>query len=116
MERDTLRLGMKDVDVGFLGRGAMVATAAVNEGAELALCPKHSKLLYNGVPVGRLSNDMQARIGELLAQGWRIQEVTVYAIVRRFRRDERDTYRDRCRRESWEVILPRITLQRGGYG
>lgn len=101
------RLTLADVDIGFAGRQAenhLVHRhiAALKEGDLLQL--RESSGRYE-------IRDLQGRLVGRTAKSFRppftFSALEVAAIITRYRDDSSDAYRERCKTDRWEVVVPK---------
>lgn len=100
-------LSLADVDIGYAGRQADNQPlhrhiAALNEGDALQLRENggiYEILSEEGRLVGRTARRFQLP--------FTFSELEVAAIITRYRDDSSEEYRDRCKTERWEVVVPR---------
>ena len=104
-------LGMKDLFLDFAGMKTEKHISRKNlqelyTGDRLLVQIRNDSIELvnkNGISVGRLSHAARAEWLDYLDL---IQDVRVVALVRRYKRDIKDTvFRDRCHGESWEVPI-----------
>jgi ATP-dependent DNA helicase RecQ len=116
-ENDLFCCSMKDVHLDFGGqRSAPVNLSGLHQHDPIELSEKSGELRWRNMIIGKLSRSTLAYLARQQQQGWHIHDVRVHAIVRRFLGDISDPhYQSRCRQEKWEIVLPAIHLNRGGY-
>jgi ATP-dependent DNA helicase RecQ len=113
LHRRYLRLTPKDIDIGYAGRHAEThnvhrAIAALSAGMQVTLrrIDQEWELIDGeGRTVGRMARAF------VMPAGMRCVEARVVAIQVRFRDDSEATYRDLCRCERWEVVMPELVLE-----
>lgn len=111
--RQYLRLGMRDVNLGFAGRIAAThpthkAIAALTPGAALTLrqSAHHWELLDGaGVLVGQLAQAFE------VPSGMHCVSASVAAIVVQQKSDSEHKYQALLRCERWEVVLPELIFE-----
>ncbi len=109
------RLTPKEIDLGFAGRHAPAhpihrAIAALSAGAPVSLRQHgdHWELTDSADNmIGRLSRAFMPPDGMRCVFG------RVAAVMVRRREDNEPAYRDACRCESWEVVLPELVFEAG---
>lgn len=114
LRRQYRRLTPGDVDLGFCGRHEQgdrvhAAVSALEAGSPLIVRRTAERCEFvgpGGVVVGRLSGNCK-----LPPQDARIS-ARVYAILRRRKEDEQDTYKHLIRSQKWEVVLPELVIER----
>jgi len=110
---DTYVCNMKDINLGFMSRQYMpVDTSKIDTGSLLTLNPK-GVILHDKKKVGQFSNAMQQMLNDFYKQGWKVGDVSVYAIVRRQQHEESKP--EICKQHTWDVIIPEIKLQKNTY-
>lgn len=114
---DVYYCGMDDIFMDFPGHlSSSINTTMLHEHDHLRLTEASGEFHWNGAPIGKLSRKALAELQGRKRQNWQIDVVAVHVIVRRYRSDISDeNYRSRCKQESWDVILPRIHMRKGGY-
>lgn len=109
-----LELGMRDVDLGFIGRlDNPPDTSLIQEGDLLSIDAGLKLLLHNNIVVGRLSKQMQERLVSYSGNGWEIAEIKVLAVLHRFLTDESPEFVRYYKTDKWEVVVPQFFLQQG---
>jgi len=106
---------MDDVDLDYLAHQDIKRnTQHIREGLELEY--RGGILSYQSLAVGKLSRAMAQTIEEKRHAGWGIASCKVYAMIRRYKSDSREgSYRDRCKHEAWDVVIPEISFQKNMY-
>ena len=105
-----LTLGPADVDLDYVGRTfdgerRLRATDEVVAGDEVSLETRNGQMLIvdrNGRPIGRVAQKFKPPPNAVLTAG------RIHAVTTRFRKDSREEYSDRIRREKWRVVLPEL--------
>jgi len=120
-EKDLYQCGMEDVDLDYLAHQALeVDTHDMHEGMELEYDLDSGGtgiLSYQGRAVAKLSRSMLQKLTQRKADGWHIASCKVDAILRRYKSDSKTGfYRNRCKHEAWDVIVPEIGFQKNMYG
>lgn len=101
------RFSLADVDIGYAGRymenhPVHRHIAALNEGDPLKLCENSGRYEirdFQGRLVGRAAKGFQAPFAFSLLE--------VAAIITRYQNDSSDEYRERCKADRWEVVVPK---------
>lgn len=112
LDRHYCRPGMKEIVLGFAGRhaaGSRVqrAIAALRVGDELRYVAEGEGArldTLDGTTVGRFSKAFKP------PAGLQCRMARVYAIAIWRKADSSPEYQDRCRRDSWEVVLPELVF------
>lgn len=109
----TVRLGMKDVDLGFAG--CFPAGHPIHRRIR-ALNPGDVLTIRVNSPGWDLLNGSSHLVGRLAMRfrppnGMRCRSVTVAAIVAWSRADTKPQYLERCHCDEWEVVLPELVFE-----
>ena len=114
LERNFVRPGLKDIDLGFAGRqdarrAAHRAIAALSPGDPLrtrtANAGRWELLNPEGVVVGRLAKSFAPPAGT------RCRSASVLAVTGWSREASRPEYRDVLKCDAWEVIVPELVFE-----
>jgi ATP-dependent DNA helicase RecQ len=109
LERRYELLGLDDIDVGYAGSKSEhhpihAGLAELQPGsllqARVSAKGRVELVVDSGPCVARLSTSGSSRWCDKIEK---IREIRVVAVLRRYRTDEQPEYRDRIRRERWEV-------------
>jgi len=116
-EQDIITCGLGNVDLGFPGRQKRpIATSHLNEGEGLELDLEKNALIHSHEKIGALSKSFLKQLQSEIQHGWRIESVTIHAIVQRSKDESDSQYRHLHHQEEWEIIVPEIQLSRGNGG
>jgi len=116
-EYDNYQCNMSDVYLDFLGQMSnTLHTADIDVGSALVLHSNGINFNYHGNKVGKFSKDMVDELKNRRQQGWRIISVKVHAIIRRSKIDSQEgQFRDKCKQDAWDLIIPEISFQKNSY-
>jgi ATP-dependent DNA helicase RecQ len=114
---DIYHCKMKDVDLDFVGRMQnTLYTADIDVGSVLTLHSNEMIFSSHDKAVGKFSKEMTSTLKNKQQQGWQILSVKVHAIIRRSTIDSKEgRYRDLCKQDAWDLIIPEISFQKNGY-
>ena len=108
-------LGMQDFYLSYAGRFAQQepihqALAQLQTGSRVRVLGEGDDVAirHDSVTIARLSHNAAALWRERLTA---IESATVIAMVRRYRQDSEESYRDQCRVDSWEIPLLEIAYR-----
>lgn len=107
LQQRFVRLSLKDIYLDYAGRQPENAAihrriAAIEEGDTLVL--RENSGAYD---ILTESGDVVGRTAKQFKPPFHFQELQVAAVITRYREDSTEGYREQCRVERWEIVVPR---------